>query len=263
MPDVQLPNFHEETFFSKDTLFQTEVPARGSHGVAGESIPESIQSDNVIMTLLLCCFVLVVVAFSRTKTFLVRQAKRFFYPHHEGMTENTETSGEISLQIFLVFLNSLLLSVLYYFYTLRTSDSIYILPSPYLLIVFFLAIILLYFTIKIALYSITNHVLFDSKKSRQWMQSLMFLITLETVLFFPIILILANLGLSVENVEFYFAIVLIIVKLLTIYKCYIIFFHQNVFRLQIILYFCALEMIPLISLWGVLEMTVGNLKINF
>ena len=91
----------------------------------------------------------------------------------------------------------------------------------------------------------------------------MFIIALENILFFPIILILANLGLSVGYVETYFVSVLIFVKLLTIYKYYVIFFRENVVRLQIILYFCALEMVPLLSLWGVLDITVKSLKINF
>lgn len=262
MPDVQLPHFHEETFFSKDTLLRTEVPT-SSHGIVGDSIPESIQGDNVIMSLLLCCFILVVIAFSRVRTFVSRQFKKFFYPPHEGTTEDTKTANEVRFQLFLIFLDSLLLSVLYYFYTLKMPDNTFMLDSPYLLIVFFLVILLVYFILKIGLYTLVNRIFFDSKKNGQWMESLTFLIALEDILFFPIILILANMGLSVENVESYFIIVLIFVKLLTFYKCYIIFFRQNVFRLQIILYFCALEIIPLLSVWGLLDVTVENLKINF
>ena len=261
MPDVQLPSFHEETFFSQDTLFQTEVPA-GNHGIVGDSIPESIQGDNVIMSLLLCCFILIAIAFSRARGFLSRQLKRFFYPPRTGITEDTQTASEVHFQVFLVFLDSLLLAVLYYFYTLKSSNS-YVLDSPYLLIFIFLVILLLYFVLKMGLYTLVNKVFFDSKKNGQWIESQMFLITLENIFFFPIILILANLGLSVGNVETYFILVLIFVKLLTFYKTYVIFFRENVFRLQIILYFCALEITPLLSVWGLLDMTVENLKINF
>jgi hypothetical protein len=57
--------------------------------------------------------------------------------------------------------------------------------------------------------------------------------------------------------------VLIIVKIMTFYKCYIIFFRQNVVSLQIILYLCALEIVPLLALWKILDFTANSLKINF
>ena len=122
---------------------------------------------------------------------------------------------------------------------------------------------LMYFCLKLLLYRLVNRVFFDGKRNGQWITAFMFIIALENILFFPIILILANLGLSVGYVETYFVSVLIFVKLLTIYKYYVIFFRENVVRLQIILYFCALEMVPLLSLWGVLDITVRSLKINF
>ena len=52
-------------------------------------------------------------------------------------------------------------------------------------------------------------------------------------------------------------------KLLSFYKTYLIFFKQNGNFLQNILYFCALETMPLIGLWGFLVMISSFLKINF
>lgn len=262
MPDVQLPNLYQDSVFSEDTLFHIEV-SHGSHGIAGDTIPETIQGDNVIMSLLLCCFILVVIAFSRVRGFAVRQAKNFFYPPREGVSEDMQTASEVRFQLFLIFLDSLLLALLYYFYTLQHQDNTYILDSPYLLIIIFLAYMLMYFCLKLLLYRLVNRVFFDGKRNGQWITAFMFIIALENILFFSIILILANLGLSVGYVETYFVSVLIFVKLLTIYKYYVIFFRENVVRLQIILYFCALEMVPLLSLWGVLDITVRSLKINF
>jgi hypothetical protein len=66
-----------------------------------------------------------------------------------------------------------------------------------------------------------------------------------------------------ESAVIYIAIVVILFKLLAFYKTYIIFFHRNGVSLQIILYFCALEIMPLFALWGVLVVTDSYLKINF
>ena len=57
--------------------------------------------------------------------------------------------------------------------------------------------------------------------------------------------------------------VLIFIKILTIYKTYVIFFNQKALYLQIILYFCALEMVPLLSLWGGLAVIVNHLRVIF
>ena len=103
----------------------------------------------------------------------------------------------------------------------------------------------------------------DSKRNQQWLKSLLFIITIEGVLFFPAILFGAYFELNIKKVAFYIIISLIIVKLLTIYKCYSIFFRRNVVSLQIILYLCTLEIVPLLAFWGVLVMTANNLKINF
>ena len=69
--------------------------------------------------------------------------------------------------------------------------------------------------------------------------------------------------LSVQNAVAYVAFVTVLVKISLFYKSFILFFRQKVFFLQIILYFCALEIMPLLSLWGVLVQIVEQLKINF
>ena len=61
----------------------------------------------------------------------------------------------------------------------------------------------------------------------------------------------------------YTIIVLVLVKILSFYKSYLIFFKRNGLFLQIILYFCALEVVPLSALWGGLVLISHYLKINF
>ena len=46
-------------------------------------------------------------------------------------------------------------------------------------------------------------------------------------------------------------------------KLFAIFFKNKGAYLQLFLYFCALEIIPLLACWGVLRMINGYLKINF
>ena len=262
MLDVDLPQYYREGFFSKDSLFHPELPG-GRYGVAGDPVPYTVQHDNVIISLLLLLFVLATIAFSNSRHFVVRQTKNFFSTNREGMTEITETAVEIRFQAFLTFLNSLLLSILFYFYTLNFIGETFLLDSQYHLIAIFLGMTVVYYLVKTMLYAIVNNVFFDGKKNRQWMKSFLFITSIEGVLLFPLVVVWTFFDISIQNAVFYVVIVISIVKILELFKCFLIFFRQNVVKLQIILYFCTLEIIPMVLLWGALVFMANSLKINF
>ncbi len=257
-----LPQYYREGFFSKDSMFHPELQG-GRYGVAGDPVPYSVRNDNIITSLLLACFIFAVIAFANARRFIIRQAKDIIFLPHEGTTEFSETSNEIRFQLTLVLITSLLIALLFYFYTLRYIGETFVLRSQYTLITIFLGITVGYFLLKVALYSFVNQVFFDSKRNQQWIKALLFIISIEGVLFFPALVFGAYFELDINKVITYVIIAVVIVKLLTIYKCYIIFFRRNVVHLQIILYFCTLEMIPLLAFWGVLVITANYLKINF
>ena len=262
MLDVDLPQYYREGFFSKDSLFHPELPG-GRYGVAGDPVPYTVQRDNVIISLLLLLFVLATIAFSNSRHFVVRQTKNFFSTNREGMTEITETAVEIRFQAFLTFLNSLLLSILFYFYTLNFIGETFLLDSQYHLIAIFLGMTVVYYLVKTMLYAIVNNVFFDGKKNRQWMRSFLFITSIEGVSLFPLVVVWTFFDISIQNAVIYVVIVISIVKILELFKCFLIFFRQNVVKLQIILYFCTLEIIPMALLWGALVFTANSLKINF
>ena len=262
MLDVDLPQYYREGFFSKDSLFHPELPG-GRYGVAGDPVPYTVQHDDVITSLLLLLFVLATIAFSNSRHFVVRQTKNFFSTNREGMTEITETAVEIRFQAFLTFLNSLLLSILFYFYTLNFIGETFLLDSQYHLIAIFLGLTVVYYLVKTLLYTIVNNVFFDGKKNRQWMKSFLFITSIEGVLLFPLVVVWTFFDISIQNAVFYVVIVISIVKILELFKCFLIFFRQNVVKLQIILYFCTLEIIPMVLLWGALVFMANSLKINF
>ena len=259
--DVSLPQYYKESFFAKDSLFHPELPG-GRQGVAGDPIPYTIAGDNLITGLLLFCFILSLLAYRQSRRFIVEQVRHFFYITRENTSDLSETAGELRFQLFLALQTCLLFSIFYFFYT-RQWDSTTFIVENYQVIGIYTVVMALYFTLKHALYWFTGITFFDGKKSRQWQQSLLFLSSVEGVLLLPLILLLSFFNLSIQNGLFYIILLVILIKILTIYKCYIIFFRQIGFFLQIILYLCALEIVPLAILWGVLEMINGFLKINY
>ena len=92
---------------------------------------------------------------------------------------------------------------------------------------------------------------------------MLLLSAIEGALLFPAILFQSYFDAPSQNVITYAVFVLVLVKIFTFYKCFVIFFRKNGLFLQIILYFCTLEIIPLLALWGGLGIITNALTINY
>ena len=260
--DVQLPQYYREGFFSKDSLFHPELPG-GNFGISGDPLPYSIRNDNVITSILLIFFVLTIIAYANTHKFVMRQLKTFFYMPHDGAGEIPESGSELRFQLFLVLLSTVMLSLLYYLYTIHLNGDNFILRSQYHLIAIYMVMMIGYFVISWILYSVVNSVFFDGKRNKHWMKIKLFISSMEGIVMFPAVLLQAYFNMSDQNVIIYVVIVLFFVKLWSFFKCYVVFFRRNVFELQIILYFCALELTPLLTLWTLMDRISEFLTINY
>ena len=108
-----------------------------------------------------------------------------------------------------------------------------------------------------------NHTFFFGKNNGQWLYALLLISAIEGALLFPAVLFQSYFEAAPKNVIIYALLVVAFVKIITFYKCYVIFFRKNGLFLQIILYFCTLEIIPLLALWGVLGIITNALTINY
>jgi hypothetical protein len=258
---VNIPQYYRENYFSNDTLYHEEVSA-ARFGVAGDPVPYALHNDDIITGLLLLCFLFIMLIMSRISGFMLHQAKDFFYPS-KAKNLLLETGLEIRMQIVFTVVTCLLLALSYFFYVIRYNSDSFILDSEYALLGIYMATFIAYFCVKMLLYTVVNTTFFDHKKNLQFLGSLLFITSIEGMLLFPQVLLLIYFQISVQNAAYYFIFVLSFVKILTFYKSYIIFFKQKDFFLQIILYFCTLEMIPLSVLWTALMVITNSLKVNF
>ena len=257
-----MPKYYRESYFTGKPFFHPELFG-GRLGVAGDPVPYSIARDNVITLLLLGCFVLALIAYAKSKGFILRQAKDFFRPpHNEKLTSISETSGELRFQLFLVLQSSLLMALIFFFYVQRNITDTFIIDQ-YQAIGVFAAIITAYAMLKAVAYSVTGWVFFDRRRNDLWMKSFLFLLAMEGVCIFPIVMLRAYFDMPVHTTLLSTAIVLGIFKLLSLYKSYLIFFRNGGHSLQIFLYFCTLEIIPLAMLIGALMITTANLKVDY
>ena len=259
---VSLPQYYRENFFSNDTLYHEELSAQDYFGMSGDPVPYSYANDNLVTSLLIIGFLLIAFAFSRMSNFIVGQAKNFIHPSQNRLTLS-ETSSEIYMQVVLTFLACIVYALLYYLYATEYLAKTYVTTSEYVLLGIFLVVFVGYFLMRFGLYTMVNNLFFDSSRNKKFLTSLLYLSSIEGLLLYPALALLAFMHLPAQNAIWYCLIVVILVKILTFYKSFSIFFKQNDLFLQIILYFCALEMVPLFTLWGGLSVIVDILKINF
>ena len=260
LKEVSLPHYYRENFFSNNTMYHPELSTERI-GASGDPIPYSFQNDSFITGILIVCFLLITFTLSRISEFLLHQTKQFFSTQ-KSEHSLTETGSEIKFQILFLFITCLLYALLYFIYTTHYISNTFIFSSEYILLVIFGGAIIGYMVLRMILYTIVNNVFFNNKKNLHFIGSQLLITSLEGVALFPLVLLMAYFQFSMQNAIIYTATILILAKILTFYKSYAIFFNQKGGFLQIILYFCALEMMPLMMLWSGLLVLTENLKVN-
>ncbi len=252
-----------DSFFERDSVYRTEVSTPG-YGVAGDPVPYMLRSDNMITLLLLLCFVVFSVSLARSKHFITRQLKNFFYTSHSDDDDAiSETSGELRFQLFLVLVGCLLIALAGYLFVTDRIAQTFVLANDFQLVALLFAAMIGYYGAKSLLLTVVNNVFFGSKKNIQYIKDSLFLGATMSVLLFPVVMLMIYFDLSVQNAIYFFGIVLIMVKILTFYKAWAIFFRQKGGVLQTFLYFCTLEVTPLLVFCGVMLALVDILIIKF
>lgn len=250
-------------FFSHlDSLGKQTTLQESTMGVAGVQLPYKVRGDSAISILLIACFVVFILSTSRSLGYLTRQLKNFFFPTHNDSSENGAASV-MPFLFFLMFVDCLTLAIGSHILATDILDAHFRLNSDIFVIGAFFGLFVLYFAVKDLLYRLTNTIFFDSKRNLQMTRAFIFLAAAEGVLLFPMVLLLVYFDLTEEKAIYYFIFVLILNKILSFYKGWDIFFRQNGGTLQTFLYFCALELVPLLAFGGTWLMTIDLLKINF
>jgi len=259
-PRLPEAHFQDEGYFKGNKYFHPELGV-SQGGELGDPAPYTLSGDDTITGLLLGCFVLALISLSGSLNFIMRQMKNFFYMPRSAASL-TETTGEVRFQFFLVLQTALLLSIVYYLYNRTYVAADYIFDTQLVIIGIFFGIITAYFVLKGVVYNMVNWVFFNKEKNGQWNKTILFLSSIEGVALFPVVVLQVYFRTDMSTTLIYALVVAIITKILTFYKCYAIFFRKTGVFLQIFLYFCALELVPVTALFGTLLITGNYLTIN-
>ena len=224
-------------------------------GFEGTPISYSPRTDDAIALTLLVCFFLSSIALARGKKFLSQQVKDFVLHRERTSIFDSSTAADVRYLLVLVLQTCVLSGITFLNYFHDTCPALMDHVSSLLLLGIYVGFCLAYFLLKWLLYMFLGWTFFDKNKTNIWLESYSALIYYVGFALFPFVLFLVYFDLSLTNLLIIGAIILIFTKILMFYKWIKLFFHQFSGLFLLILYFCALEIVPCLLLYqGMIQM---------
>ena len=224
-------------------------------GFEGTPISYSPRTDDAIALTLLACFFLSSIALARGKRFLSQQVKDFVLHRERTSIFDSSTAADVRYLLVLVLQTCVLSGITFLNYFHDTSPTLMNQVSPLLLLGIYVGFCLAYFLLKWLIYMFLGWTFFDKNKTNVWLESYSALIYYVGFALFPFVLFLVYFDLSLTNLVIIGSIILIFTKILMFYKWIKLFFHQFSGLFLLILYFCALEIVPCLLLYqGMIQM---------
>lgn len=218
-------------------------------GFEGTPISYSPRTDDAIALTLLACFFLSSIALARGKKFLSQQVKDFVLHRERTSIFDSSTAADVRYLLVLVLQTCVLSGITFFNYFHDTSPALMDHVSSLLLLGIYVGFCLAYFLLKWLLYMFLGWTFFDKNKTNIWLESYSALIYYVGFALFPFVLFLVYFDLSLTNLVIIGSIILIFTKILMFYKWIKLFFHQFGDLFLLILYFCALEIVPCLLLY--------------
>ena len=224
-------------------------------GFEGTPISYSPRTDDAIALTLLVCFFLSSIALARGKKFLSQQVKDFVLHRERTSIFDSSTAADVRYLLVLVLQTCVLSGITFLNYFHDTCPALMDHVSSLLLLGIYVGFCLAYFLLNWLLYMFLGWTFFDKNKTNIWLESYSALIYYVGFALFPFVLFLVYFDLSLTNLVIIGSIILIFTKILMFYKWIKLFFHQFSGLFLLILYFCALEIVPCLLLYqGMIQM---------
>ena len=226
--------------------------------IGGELTPYLLSDDEWITGILIGCFVITACVLSQGKILLLQSLRKLFLTHEIGHLFNKQPAIDSYFLTLLTLQTCLLVSILLLKFqsdgfVISTTERLTTSASSILLACYSLMTVL-YCIAKRYIYRFINWIFFDKAKNNLWTDAYFFILSIFGMLLLPVTL-LAVYG----NLPFHLSIIIpvflfFLMNLIFIYKCFSIFFSQLHGSFYLFLYFCTLEILPLLVVWKGIEM---------
>lgn len=214
----------------------------------------SVSSDPSVLGSLILILVTAVVMMSLVRKVFSQQLKDFFSTERRFSTQETHYKDlwVFCAVMFIVF-SAYTLALTHFDQQAVRYQFSPVLGIPYWLLGAGFAVYAVFCFAKLGIYALVNWVFFDSESNRNWLVSYLLLTSLAAlaILSFSVMTIFTNIPTHVATWCYLF--VAVLYELLLIYRLFVNFKIKKYGILLIFLYFCALEVMPALVLWHILD----------
>ena len=239
-------------FFRDNALLHTEVPYH-PYGFAATEVPYQLRHDGWSGLLLFLCLLLAASLVLRLRKKFRELVRGVFLPIPGKMDEPiVDDPLRYSTRFLAVCLLSLTAAMVTFVYTQHGVSYYPFAETPYVVFFAFFVLWLCYFLAKRMMNNFVNWVFFRSEKIFTWQRAYTFLYVAEAMLFLILSLAAVYLSFTPSEVSFMALFLVILIKIMQLFKTYQIFFPKLYGGLHLIVYFCTLEIMPLLVLQQVL-----------
>ena len=235
-----------------DNLYSGKDRTPGIEGLRPSYTP---RTDDFIAIILLCCFLLTSIILERGKKNLFQKMKDFISHRERNSIFDTSTASDLRYSMVLAIQTSVLSGIVILNYFLDATPKLFNHLPPHIILSVYIGICILYIIIKWVIYSILGWIFFDRSTRRGLLESYSTLVYFVGFMLFPICLLLIYYDLEFDSLLFLGLSLIVFIKILMLYKWVMYFLKHFHGLFLLILYFCALEILPCLLLYqGLFQM---------
>ena len=233
-------------------LTYTEAPGR-----EGVALPYTLREDDGITVLVLLCAFLLVVAVPRSARFLSSQLRNIFSTRERSSLFADEAHVDSRYRLMLTLHTCVVAGVLA-FSCLEAGSAEWDMFRRAGWLCACIGLAVFAYVSKYVSYLFVNWIFFDKSKQRPWLEAYSSVFIVEGLLLFPILLSSVYFDLSSGKVLFLSCLAFAVGRIMLFCKCAGIFFRKIHRAFYLIVYFCALEIVPCLLISRTL-MTISSL----
>lgn len=226
-------------------------------------LPYRLSTDIGVTIVLFCCFFLSAYVLSRSRKFLLQLGHNFVFHRERASIFATSSGSDMRYLLLLVLQACVLCGVCLYCHSVAVRPELTLhLPPPQLLGIC-VGVSLLYFLFKWLVYSLLGWIFFDPPRTALWFEAYSTLLYYLgfMLLLFSFFTVYFERGLQVA--PFVGMIIIASVKISMLFKWFRLFCNNLRGSLLLILYFCALEVMPCFLMYEGMKRLNVFLIINF
>jgi len=231
-------------------------------GMKGDPMPYLLRSEWMITGILFLCLIVISYIASKGKKHLQNQLKSIFTTRERASLFDEATGSDIRYTFVLIVNACVMLGICAYHYAVHLIPQLLKAFNHFVLLGLFILIGFIYMTAKWGVYKTINWIFFEKSRNSLWTISYFNVIIWLGLILLPVILLTVYFGLTARISFFFMAFAIISAKILLFWKCFNNFFNKIHGFFHLILYFCALEILPDLILWKGILISCNKLILN-